>query len=139
MISEEYDKDFMVKSLRERIFLGIWFALGLVTLLASVALVVVAFWDRSRRDQFWHRLTKSRHVERLTVNGAGDYGNQSDDGFSLRYVAQQHREHVNAVVAEVSEWRTMQSEVRSQLQVLSAAVRKIQNDPSRLPSLMKVD
>jgi uncharacterized membrane protein YqjE len=139
MISQEIYVDFMLKSLRERILLGICFVFGVMTLLAAVALIVVALWERSRRHKFWHRLAKSRRVEQLPINGAGDNGNHSDDGFLLRSVAQQHREHLNAVALEVLEWRTMQSEIRSQLHVLNATVQKIQNDPSRLPSLMKVD
>jgi uncharacterized membrane protein YdfJ with MMPL/SSD domain len=140
LIDEEYHKGFMPKNLRDRIFHLIIAVFGFVILLAAVAFVfVVTLWDRPRRDQFWHRLTKSRRSERLTISGIGDNGSQSDDGLLLRSVAKQHREHVNAVAAEVNEWRTMQSEVRAQVQVLSAAVRKIQNEPNRPPSLMKVD
>lgn len=140
MMPQEFHQDFMLKVLRERLLSGITAVLGAVTLLAAMAaLMVVTVWDRPRRDQFWHRMTKPRRIEHLTINDTNDNGQPSDDGALLCSLAHQHREHVRTVAAEVNEWRTMQSEVRSQLQALSAAVRKVKRDPSRLPSLMKVD
>ena len=127
--------------LRERVPTGIFIFGGLLTLFALMAAwIVLGVWDRPRRDEFWRRLAKSRPGKHHLVNGTNvDNESNVDERALLRSVAQHHRDQWNAVAAEVEEWRNMQTEVRSQLQVLAATVQKVKNDPSRLPSLAKVD